>query len=280
MSLKEDHAFADVTTSIVPGIRNRKLKAKLVSKAEGVFCGAFLLNPLFSLHSKNFRLSIKAKDGEHVFPGQTLAIISGAADTILACERTFLNLACHLSGISTLTKKYVDAVQGTKAKILDTRKTTPIWRDLEKYAVVCGGGHNHRMSLSDAVLLKDNHLQFFRNLKESPSEAVLKNFPPSKKHKLQFVEMEAANELDVWEAIKAKVDIILLDNMTEQQVKDSIILIESSRKALNIQTPYIEVSGGMTLDKVKKMAQLGVDRISVGALTHSAPNLDLSLEVQ
>lgn len=276
-ALNEDGAFHDVTTRLLKQLANRGLKANVVVKKQGVFCGGFLLAPVFSLLSRGVKTTILVKDGTSVRPGQVVARIAGPAHAVLAGERTFLNLACHLSGISTLTHAFVEAIKGTSAHILDTRKTTPLWRDVEKYAVYCGGGGNHRMSLSDAVLVKDNHLQLLAGQKISPVAC----FGPdnAKRKGLAFVEMEATTVEQVWDAVCANVDIVLLDNMPIKLLKESIDLIRAARQARGTPWPLIEVSGGVTLQNVRRLAQLGVDRISVGAITHSAPALDISLEV-
>ncbi|MBV9080502.1 MAG: nicotinate-nucleotide diphosphorylase (carboxylating), partial [Elusimicrobia bacterium] len=187
---------------------------------------------------------------------------------------------CHLSGIATLTSAFAGAVRGTGAKILDTRKTTPLWRDVEKRAVRCGGGENHRFSLSDAVLVKDNHWQAAaksgRSISElyGPGSTVRRS-----KKRPAFVAIEATTHAQVWEAIKARADIILLDNMPLNRLKESLVLIRAARRALGTEKPWVEVSGGIDVRRAAELARLGVDRISVGALTHSAPALDISLEV-
>ncbi len=275
-ALLEDQAFADVTSRQLPGFKNQRVQAKVISKERGIFCGGFLIKPLFRLLDPAVRVRILKSDGSRLRRGEVVATLRGKTGAILGGERVFLNLACHLSGIATLTRAYVDAVRATPAFILDTRKTAPLWRDLEKYAVRCGGGFNHRLSLEDAVLVKDNHLRFLRSRNISPAEV----FERSRfKEKLKFVEMEAETYRDVWEAIKAKADIILLDNMPLNRLKGSLVFIKAARAALSLPTPLVEVSGGVTLKKARLYARLGVDRISVGALTHSAPALDLSLEV-
>lgn len=282
LALKEDAAFSDATTLQIPSsFRMKRITAQVVAKETGILCGAFLLAPVFRLLDKNAQIQVKAKDGKRVRPKQVLAALKLKASALFAGERVFLNLATHLSGIATLTKAYVDAVKGTPAVILDTRKTTPLWRDLERYAVRCGGGRNHRATLKDAVLVKDNHLQFIRNLglpiKEVFNKTLLTRWGIAKR--LSFFEMEAADYQDVWEGIKARADIILLDNMPVKRIQGAITFIKAARTALSSDKPLIEVSGGITPQIAKRLASLGVDRISVGALTHSAPALDLSMEV-
>lgn len=279
-ALREDAAFSDITTRAIPGVQKSILNAKLIAKANGVICGTQLIPLIFKKLDRRARVQIVKRDGSLVKPGQTVANVRVSAPALLAGERLMLNLVCHLSGIATLAQRYVQAVKGTSAKILDTRKTTPLWRDLEKYAVKCGGGENHRFSLGDAILVKDNHIQF---LKERGLQAAdvygVDAGKSGKNKKIQFVAIEATTHREVWEAIKCRPDIILLDNMPMSRIKSSIVFIKAAREALHSSRPLIEVSGGVTLAKVRKLAELGVDRISVGALTHSAPALDLSLEV-
>ncbi len=279
-ALKEDDAFNDITTQLLPGYENRRVKAHLIARAPGVFCGAFLLKPLFHLLDSKIQVKIHKRDGDVVKKNLMLATIEGKAAALLAGERLYLNLSCHLSGVSTLTQTYVEAIKGTSAVILDTRKTTPLWRDLEKFAVTVGGGQNHRMSLGDAVLVKDNHTQYLRTQKIEASWVYGKARIKDTARHVKFVEMEAKTLDEVWQGIKARADIIMLDNMSLPSVIESLMIIRAARKALGTTTPLIEVSGGITVPKARELAALGVDRISVGALTHSAPSLDLSLEVQ
>ena len=278
-ALQEDKVGSDFTTLAIPGVRNSQLEAILVAKGEGVLSGAFLAPLIYTHLDKRSKIKLLKKDGAQVKPGLPVARIKCSAAALLSGERTFLNLLCRLSGIATTTRKFVEAVKGTSAKILDTRKTTPLWRDLEKYAVVCGGGTNHRFSLEDAILVKDNHQQLLREKKMSVEFIYGVQSKIRKSKKISFVAVEAATIPEVWEAIKARPDIILLDNMPLNRLKASIEFIQAAREALKSHLPLIEVSGGVNLKNVKELAHLGVDRISVGALTHSAPTLDFSLEV-
>jgi len=263
-ALREDGAFNDVTTRLLGSRARKSVRAEIVAKQQGVFCGSFLLKPLFQQLGSPVRTKILVKDGQAVRPAMRVATIIGPAQTVLAGERVFLNLAGHLSGVATLTRQFVQAVRGTNAKIVDTRKTMPLWRDLEKFAVKCGGGTNHRFSLADAILWKDNHWQLLNGQLK----------PPKKRGKLKFIEIEAASLPQVHAALMAQADIVLLDNMPVKLLKESIQLIRTAKRR-----PSIEVSGGVGLKNVRQIAQLGVDRISVGAITHSAPSLDISLEV-
>ncbi len=279
-ALKEDGAASDVTTQALPGVGSTRLKANLLVKKTGVLCGGKLAPIIFKLLDPRARVQILKKDGSRVQAGHVVARIEASTRALLGGERLMLNLICHLSGIATLTRAYVDAVRRTSAKILDTRKTTPLWRDLERYAVACGGGTNHRFSLADAVLVKDNHQQFLANRSLAVEDVYGKSAGFRSKKSVAFVEIEATNRKQVWDAIKAKPNIILLDNMPLNQLKAAIEIIKAARVALSSSEPLIEVSGGVTVENAKKYAEAGVDRISVGALTHSAPALDLSLEVR
>jgi nicotinate-nucleotide pyrophosphorylase (carboxylating) len=231
------------------------------------------------------------EDGARVAPGDRLAIVSGLMEFILTGERTALNFLQHMSGIATLTRKYVDAIAGLPCKILDTRKTLPGWRLLEKYAVRCGGGHNHRMGLFDGILVKDNHLASMGKTKESFKEILL----ALKSHHLMYmnpglriavetaffpegriipweIEVDAIEQLE-W-ALCCFPDMVLLDNMPPEQLRQAVEL----RNTLNSKV-LLEASGGVTLETVRAIAETGVDRISIGALTHSAPALDIALDL-
>lgn len=279
-SLREDKAFSDTTTRLIPGSSKNIIYARILAKKRGVFCGAFLLRPLFRLLSPRVQILSSIKDGSRVSRDQVVARLKGPATAILGGERTFLNLAAHLSGVATLTRAFVDRLGGTGVVVTETRKTTPLWRDLEKWAVRCGGGTNHRADLHEAILVKDNHFAILKkkNLAASRiySRGILGKRPGRKP---TFVQFEATGRRDVWEAIKARADWILLDNMSADRIKDALILVKAARRGLGSATPRVEVSGGIELRNVRSKAVKGVDRISVGSLTHSAPALDLSMEV-
>jgi nicotinate-nucleotide pyrophosphorylase (carboxylating) len=217
------------------------------------------------------------RDGDRVAAGAVAARLSGPAGAILSVERTMLNFLRRLSGVATLTAAFVEKVRGTEAGIYDTRKTTPGWRALEKYAVRCGGGRNHRMDLSDMVLIKDNHLELMGRRPRDPEavrEAVGKARQAWPGIPVQ-VEVEDTDQLEV--ALTAGPDYILLDNMTPQQTAEAVALVRE--KCAGGPRPQLESSGDITMDNVRAYAEAGVDRISLGALTHSAPALDLSLDV-
>lgn len=275
-ALKEDGAFRDITTAAIPGVR-RVISAHLIAKGDGVFCGSFLILPLLRILDRRATVRVARLDGSLIKKGTILVRFRAAETAILAAERVMLNLLCRMSGIATLTRRYVTAVDRTSAMILDTRKTTPLWRDLERTAVRCGGGISHRFSLSDAVLVKDNH---WKLLEDRGLTAAAVYGPKSHvRRKASFVAIEAVDRRQIWEAIKARADIILLDNMPENQIKEAVVMIKAARKAFGTAEPLIEVSGGVTPETAGRLARLGIDRISVGALTHSAPALDISLEV-
>jgi nicotinate-nucleotide pyrophosphorylase (carboxylating) len=210
------------------------------------------------------------EDGERVSAGTELAEVEGPLASILSSERVALNFLQQLSGVATLTRQFCDSVVGTKAKILDTRKTTPGLRDLERYAVRCGGGHNHRFNLASGVLIKDNHIAAAaqREITDVADVVLLaRNGVP---HTMK-IEIEVTNLIQLVEAIQGGADIILLDNMTTDMIREAVEKVAGRA--------VIEASGGITMETVREIAETGVDFISIGALTHSAPALDISLEV-
>jgi nicotinate-nucleotide pyrophosphorylase (carboxylating) len=276
-ALQEDGAFNDVTTRLLKKNKSQEpIKGEIIAKANGVFCGGFLAPLVMRQLSPSARVQILKKEGSWVKKGTPVVRIKAPLGAVLAGERLILNLVCHLSGVASLTRRFVDEIKGTSAQVVDTRKTTPLWRDLEKYAVTCGGGHNHRFALDDAVLIKDNHLKLLAKEGRPVAEILKKRLP---RNKIQFVAMEATNYAEVWDAIKAKVDIILLDNMPIEKIKGSVVFIQAARRATGSEKPFIEITGGINLSNIRQAAQTGVDRISIGAITHSAPAMDFSLEV-
>ena len=223
------------------------------------------------------------KDGDAVRRGDRVAQLTGPARGILAAERLVLNVLGRLSGVASLTRRYVDAVSGTKARIYDTRKTTPGWRRLEKYAVHVGGGTNHRSGLFDAILIKDNHLAFYEQhgpeAEGSPADAVararqwIKRRVPQLVQSRMIVEIEVDSLQQLDEVLPAGPDIVLLDNMTPEQIREAV-----TRRDTQAPAVQLEASGGVTLATVRAIAETGVDRISIGALTHSAVSLDFGLD--
>ena len=264
-ALDEDGAFNDVTT-IATVLSTRHVRARLVARASGAIAGVPFALAAFRLLDPGIEIRVDAEDGTTVNAGATVLFLSGHARGILAAERTALNYLQCLSGIATLTRAYVDAVQGTRAAILDTRKTTPGWRRLQKYAVRCGGGSNHRIDLSTAILIKDNHLAAVDGDIALAVRRVREQSPRLP------VQVECDSVAQARTAMEAGAESVLLDNMPLDQLRDCV--------AITRGRCITEASGGVRLDTVRSIAETGVDRISIGALTHSAPALDLALDVE
>lgn len=270
-ALQEDQARFDVTSrSLIPA--KARISGQFIAKADGILCGAGIVKEVFGLIDRSCRFTSSVKDGGRIRNGQVFARIEGPARAVLAGERTALNFIQHLSGVATLTSTYVKCTAGTKAKILDTRKTLPGMRHLQKYAVRCGGGMNHRMDLKEMALIKDNHLQAIADV--TRAVAAMRRSHPG----LQ-VEMECENIAQVRQALDARVNIIMLDNMSIPLMRTAINMIRDYSKARRLPKPDVEISGGVNLKTVRPFARLGVERISVGALTHSVTALDISLEL-
>lgn len=270
ISLAEDCAFNDVTSDLtIP--ESNSVSFEINPREEIIFCGKDVITEVFLQLKKSakFRhskldLKISVKDGNAVKPGKSIARGVGDAKLIFAAERVILNLTQHLSGIATLTQKFVQTLDDKRIKILDTRKTLPSFRVLQKYSVTIGGGKNHRFSLADMILIKDNHIAAAGSVKNA-IEAAKKN-----KKELK-IEVECDTVEQVAEAIKSKPDIIMLDNMKISDIKKSIKIINKKSK--------IEISGGVNLTSIKSFAGLEIDFISVGSLTHSARAVDIGLDI-
>ena len=261
-ALAEDIGTGDITgNALIPTDLNAKFNMN--ARGELVVCGLKFLPELFALIDPSVRVELLIEEGVQVAAGTTIARLNGPARALLAGERTALNFVQHLSGVATLTRSYVDAVAGTQAKIYDTRKTIPGLRYLQKYAVSCGGGNNHRMGLYDAVLIKDNHLA----LAGSVDAAIVK----ARAHSAGQVIVECDTLAQVDAAIAARADIILLDNMDNDSLREAVTRI----KPHGIQT---EASGNVSLETVRGIAETGVDRISIGKLTHSVSAVDIGLD--
>jgi len=263
-ALLEDDTRHDITTAATV-LSNRRARCRLVARQTGVIAGLALACEAFEQLDPAVTIRVEHDDGTRVDPGTPVMFLSGHARGLLSAERVALNFVQHLSGIATLTARYVEAITGTGAHILDTRKTTPLLRRLEKYAVRAGGGLNHRLDLSAAVLIKDNHLAAVDGdirLAVTRARAV---GPAGIK-----VEVECDKLDQVRAAIDAGADVIMLDNMQLVELRQAVQLVDGHA--------VTEASGGVTLDTVRLIAQTGVDWISVGALTHSAPALDLALD--
>ena len=263
LALREDISQEDVTTNaVMPDYK--KGTVQLICKQDGVICGLYVFERTFKILDNNTQITFYAKDGDFVKKGQLVADIVGDIRVLLSGERTALNYLQRMSGIATYTRSVAELLKGTKTKLLDTRKTTPNMRFFEKYAVKVGGGNNHRYNLSDGVLLKDNHIGAAGGVKEAILAA--KEYAPF----VRKIEVEVENLEMCKEAVEAGADIIMLDNMTPEQMKEAVKLI-----AGRAQT---ECSGNVTKENIKNITDCGVDFVSSGALTHSAPILDLSLK--
>lgn len=263
MSLEEDAPNGDITT-IATVSPDAVISGRFVAKADGIICGLEIIGRTFEICGGGFELETYFKDGEAVRKGDIIARVKGNAQTILTGERTALNLIQRASGIATLTAAAVAQIKGTSAKICDTRKTMPGLRVLDKYAVRAGGGSNHRFCLSDGILIKDNHIKAAGSITEAVTRA--KVYAP---HTIKVeVEVETIGELK--EALAAKADIIMLDNMSNEMMRESVAIVAG--KALT------EASGNMGEKDLRAVAETGVDLISIGALTHSVKALDISLK--
>jgi nicotinate-nucleotide pyrophosphorylase (carboxylating) len=263
-ALEEDVGAGDITTLATVAAEAR-CRAQIVAKAEGVVAGLSVAEAVFRALDPEVSFEHRAREGDGVRPGMAVAEAEGRARAMLMGERTALNFLQRMSGIATLTARFVAAVQGTKAKILDTRKTAPGLRLLDKAAVRAGGGQNHRMGLFDGVLIKDNHIRAAGGIAAAVERA------RARTDGLSRIEVEAQTLAQVEEVLAAGADSIMLDNMSLEEIGRAVGLIAGRAET--------EVSGGVTLATVRAYAEVGVDYISVGALTHSAPALDFSLEI-
>ena len=263
MALEEDINSEDVSTNAVmpeakPG------EVDLICKQDGIIAGLQIFERVFTMLDPETKVDFFVKDGEKVEKGQLMATVKGDIRVLLSGERTALNYLQRLSGIATYTRSVADLLEGTKTTLLDTRKTTPCMRIFEKYAVRLGGGSNHRYNLSDGVMLKDNHIDAAGGVKQAI--AMAKAYAPF----VRKIEVEVENLDMVREAVEAGADIIMLDNMTTQEMAQAIEIIDGRAET--------ECSGNITRENIRKITDLGVDYVSSGALTHSAPILDISLK--
>jgi nicotinate-nucleotide pyrophosphorylase (carboxylating) len=271
-ALREDVGRGDVTTdSLVPA--SKAGVADLVAREAGVVAGVGLLEPLFRLLDPAATVEVVVPDGSPVAAGGVVAVLRARARALLAGERTALNLVRRLSGIATISRRFVDAVRGLPVEVLDTRKTAPGWRDLEKHAVRCGGASNHRLRLDDAAMVKENHLveAFGRKGPAAVAEAVRRVRAAAPKGTVLHVEVEDDAELRA--AVEAGADVVMLDGFGLEALRAAV----AWTKARPPPRPRLEATGGVTLSNVRAIAETGVDRVSVGAITHSAPALDLSV---
>ena len=266
LSLEEDAALGDVTSqSIFPA--EHRSKARILAREDMVVCGLEIARRVFKRVDTELKVDLKTRDGEQVTQGQTVLEVEGPTIALLTAERIALNFMQRLSGIASISRRFADAAKdaGTGVRIVDTRKTTPGWRALEKYAVRCGGCFNHRSSLSEHVLIKENHITAAGSLAKAVKLA--RDFAPH----CAKIEVETETMDDVREALQAGAEIIMLDNMSPEQIQQAVSVINKAA--------IIEISGGVRLSTIKDYALAGVDVISVGALTHSAPAADFSMIV-
>lgn len=274
-ALKEDIGAGDITTELlIP--KNKVIKAVIILKEKAVLAGLEIAQKVFKAVDKNIQFKVCSADGSGEKPGKIIAKIQGKAGSILSGERTALNFLSHLSGVATVTRSFVDQVKPYKARIMDTRKTTPGLRELEKYAVALGGGYNHRMGLWDAVLVKDNHIAALKTGASGINIKDIARMVKEKKPQGMKADIEVQNLKEFQEALEIPPDIIMLDNMNIGQIKKAVAMRDARRDRQEVK---IEVSGGVHLGNVKIIAKTGVDIISIGVLTHSAKAVDMSLEV-
>lgn len=268
-ALKEDIGGGDITSDIL--ISSGAVgSGVIIAKENGIIAGIPVAELVFKIINSKVEFTGNISDGKKVVEGERIAEVAGEAKGILAGERTALNFLGHLSGIATKTARFVEKVSGINVKIMDTRKTVPNLRVLEKYAVKVGGGYNHRMGLNDAVLIKDNHLKLLKGKIGDLVKKVRSGAPASMK-----IEVEAKDFSEVEDALSGKPDIIMLDNMSVSEVREAVEFVRKS--GCNV---LLEVSGGITLENVAEYAETGVDIISVGELTHSVKSLDISMEFE
>lgn len=264
--MKEDIGRGDITTDpIVSG--NEQALGIIFPKQDGILCGVDIAGMVFQELDEGITFNSEMHDGDRFSPGMTVAMVTGSAATCLKGERTALNFIQHLSGIATLTRKFVDTAEG-RVKILDTRKTLPGLRVMEKYAVRTGGGHNHRFGLYDRILIKDNHIEIAGSI--SKAVQIIR-----KKHRKKFIEVEIQTFEQLQEALGLPVDRIMLDNMNVGQITEAVKIVRNARPSLEI-----EVSGGIKLDSIEDLCSSGIDFVSVGALTHSAGAVDIAMQLK
>ena len=275
MAIEEDLGQGDMTSELFYE-DDTITQAKIISREEIVVCGMPVIKEILKFYDEKLKLKVHVNDGESAHIGFKIATITGPLCSMLSAERVMLNFLQRLSGIATTTRKYVRAVQGTKAKIYDTRKTMPGWRIIEKYAVRCGGGYNHRLGLYHGILIKDNHLaqlgrNFYPKLKKIITQA-------RKVKHVKFVAVEVDHVDDQLNHVLKipGIDIVLLDNMGQWQLKHAVDM--KNEMCGKNKKPLLEASGNITLNSVSAIAQCGIDRIAVGAITHSAAAVDIGLD--
>lgn len=265
----------DVTSRVVPD--GARCRGEVIFREPGVLAGMPLVRRVLARIAPSARLEERAKDGDAVAAKQVVAVITGPAREVLAAERLLLNFLQRLSGTATVTRRLVDAAKGTSAQVLDTRKTTPGWRLIEKYAVRAGGGHNHRVGLYDQILLKDNHLAMLGG------EAGIAEVIPMARAKAPPgtpLEIEVTTLDGALRAARAGADIVLLDNFDPPRLREAVQAVHADAKQRGATPPLLEASGGIKLETIRAVAETGVDRISTGTMTHSARALDIALDFE
>ncbi len=287
LAIQEDIFTGDITTeNLIPD--NLIAEGTFLAKESGIIAGLPVVEYFFSKLDKGVSLKQNVRDGTFVNKGENIASIKGSAKTLLSGERIALNFLQRLSGIATMTAQFVERIKPLKTAIMDTRKTIPGWRYLEKYAVAMGGGVNHRMGLYDQVLVKDNHLDIlkvetgFKPVSTSSYSSIIEKAVSVLRQKIKkgiLIEIETRTLDEVKDALKAGVDIILFDNMNIAQLEEAVKMVKNWKSSKGKRKPLTEASGNITLKNVRLVAQTGVDRISAGAITHSAKALDISLEI-
>ena len=275
MAIEEDLGQGDVTSQLLFP-EDAVDKANIISREEIIVCGMSVAEEILKCYDEKLKLTIRVNDGESAHVGSKLATIEGPMRSMLSIERIALNFLQRLSGIATTTRKYVYAIQGTKAKIYDTRKTLPGWRILEKYAVRCGGGYNHRIGLYDGIMIKDNHLAQLGRKFQPKLKKIIDKARDLKDVKFVAVEVDHVDDQLNYVLEIPGIDIVLLDNMGQWQLKHAVEM----RNAMcgKNKKPLLEASGNITLNNVSAIAQCGVDRIAIGAITHSAIAVDIGLD--
>lgn len=267
-ALVEDIGKGDITTQLtIP--KDKFIKGTVLAKEDCVVCGLDIMEAAFKTVDKDIKFSSQVKEGHRVKKGKAIALVEGKAQSILSAERVGLNLLSLLSSVATKTREYVDKIEPSKVKISDTRKTIPGLRDLQKYAVRVGGGHNHRMGLDEMVLIKDNHIKVTEGYSKLPK--VPKGFK---------IEVEAQNLDEFKHALKFKPDFIMLDNMDIPDMKKAVEILNNTLFNSHHSRTKLEASGGVNLDNIKEIASTGVDIISIGDITHSVKSIDICLNVE
>ncbi|OGW57153.1 MAG: nicotinate-nucleotide diphosphorylase (carboxylating), partial [Nitrospirae bacterium RBG_16_43_8] len=266
IALEEDIGNGDITTAfLIP--EDSESRALIIAKGNFVVAGIPFIKEVFSFSDREVRFNVFINDGSKVMKGDVIAEVTGRTKDLLSGERVSLNILQRLSGIATLTNMFVEKVKGLKTKIVDTRKTTPGLRFMEKYAVRVGGGNNHRFGLFDGILIKDNHIEAVGSITEALRLA-------SEGHHLAKAEVEVENLNDLKEAVEGDSDIVMLDNMSVKDMKEAVNIVRTSKKDV-----ILEASGNVSLENVREIAETGVDLISIGALTHSATAVDISMKI-